>query len=159
MPVAGRGELQLGILIETMRREGYELSVSRPKVLIQFDPKTGTLELQGRFPNPQHTVLPGQFGRVRVRVDQRKDALIVPQRAVQQLQGIQVVYTVGADNRVVQEAVSTGPRIGDGWVIERGLQPGSRIIVEGQLKVRPGESVKPLPYRAAPASGGTAGGN
>jgi len=127
--------------------------------LNQFDPKTGTLELQGRFPNPQHTVLPGQFGRVRVRVDQRKDALIVPQRAVQQLQGIQVVYTVGADNRVVQEAVSTGPRIGDGWVIERGLQPGSRIIVEGQLKVRPGESVKPLPYRAAPASGGTAGGN
>ena len=127
--------------------------------LNQFDPKTGTLELQGRFPNPQHTLLPGQFGRVRMQMEERKDALIVPQRAVQQLQGIQLVYTVGADNRVVQEAVTTGPRVGEGWVIERGLQPGARIIVEGQLKVRPGASVKPLPYRPVPPSGGAAGGN
>jgi membrane fusion protein (multidrug efflux system) len=121
--------------------------------LNQFDPKTGTLELQARFPNPQHTVLPGQFGRVRVRVEMRRDALVVPQRAVQQMQAMQVVYTVGPDSRVLQRAVSTGPRVGEGWVIEQGINAGDRVIVEGQLKVRPGVRVRVLPYRPAGASG------
>lgn len=115
--------------------------------LNQVDPKTGTLELQARFPNPQHTVLPGQFGRVRVRTEERKDAIVVPQKAVQQLQGLQVVYTVGPDNKVTQQAVTTGARVGEGWVIERGLHTGDRLIVEGQLKARPGAAVKPLPYQ------------
>ncbi|MBZ5580176.1 MAG: efflux RND transporter periplasmic adaptor subunit [Acidobacteriia bacterium] len=119
--------------------------------LNQVDPKTGTLELQARFPNPQRTVLPGQFGRVRVQVDERKDALVVPQRAVQQLQSMQMVYTVGPDNRVAARPVTTGARVGDGWVIEQGLRPGDRVIVEGQLRVRPGALVKPLP--AAPSGG------
>jgi len=121
--------------------------------LNQFDPKTGTLELQARFPNPQHTVLPGQFGRVRVRVEIRKDALVIPQKAVQQLQGIQVVYTVGPDSHVLQQAVTTGARIGEGWVIEQGLKAGDRVIVEGQLRVRPGARVRVLPYRPAGTSG------
>lgn len=115
--------------------------------LNQFDPRTGTLELQARFPNRQHTVLPGQFGRVRVRVEMRKDALVVPQKAVQQLQGIQVVYTVGPDDRVVQQAVTTGARIGEGWLIEQGLKASDRVIVEGQLRVRPGVRVRVIPYR------------
>jgi len=119
--------------------------------LNQVDPKTGTLELQARFPNPQHTVLPGQFGRVRVQVEERKDALVVPQRAVQQLQSMQMVYTVGPDNRVAARPVTTGARVGEGWVIERGLQPGDRVIVEGQLRVRPGALVKALP--ASPSGG------
>jgi multidrug efflux pump subunit AcrA (membrane-fusion protein) len=63
------------------------------------DPKTGTLELQASFPNPRHTLLPGQFGRIRVQVDERKDAIVIPQKAVQQLQSMQTVYTVGADNK------------------------------------------------------------
>lgn len=121
--------------------------------LNQFDPKTGTLELQARFPNPQHTVLPGQFGRVRVRVEMRRDALVVPQRAVQQLQGIQVVYTVGSDSHVLQQAVTTGARVGKDWVIEQGLKAGDRVIVEGQLKVRPGARVRVIPYRPDGVSG------
>ena len=121
--------------------------------LNQFDPRTGTLELQARFPNPQHTVLPGQFGRVRVRVEMRTDALVIPQKAVQQLQGIQVVYTVGPDNRVVQQAVTTGARIGEGWLIEQGLKASARVIIEGQLRVRPGARVRVLPYRPAGTSG------
>lgn len=116
--------------------------------LNQVDPKTGTLELQARFPNPQHTVLPGQFGRVRVQVEERHGALVIPQRAVQQLQNMQMVYTVGADNRVAARPVVTGARLGQGWLIEQGLNAGERVIVEGQLKVRPGSIVKPLP--AAP---------
>jgi membrane fusion protein (multidrug efflux system) len=115
--------------------------------LNQVDPKTGTLELQANFPNPQHRLLPGQFGRVRVQVDERKNALLVPQRAVQQLQNMQTVYTVGPDNKVQARPVTTSERVGDRWVIEQGLKPGDRVIVEGQLKVRPGALVQPLPYR------------
>ena len=80
--------------------------------LNQVDPKTGTLELQARFPNPRHTILPGQFGRIRVQVDERKDAIAVPQKAVQQLQSMQAVYTVGPDNKVSMRAVTTGYRFG-----------------------------------------------
>lgn len=121
--------------------------------LNQFDAKTGTLELQARFPNARHTVLPGQFGRVRVRVEMRRDALVIPQKAVQQLQGIQVVYTVGPESRVVQQAVTTGARIGEGWLIEQGLKAGDRVIVDGQLRVRPGARVRVLPYQPAGTSG------
>jgi membrane fusion protein (multidrug efflux system) len=116
--------------------------------LNQVDPKTGTLELQARFPNPQHTVLPGQFGRIRVQVEQRRDALVVPQRSVQQLQNMQIVYTVGPDNRVAARPVTTGARVGEGWIIDQGLAAGDVVIVEGQLKVRPGSLVKPLPAAA-----------
>ena len=72
-----------------------------------MDPKTGTLELQASFPNPKHTLLPGQFGRVRVQVDERKDAIVVPQKAVQQMQSMQTVYTVGPDNKVAACARSS----------------------------------------------------
>jgi len=116
--------------------------------LNQVDPKTGTLELQASFPNPQHTVLPGQFGRVRVQTTIRKNAILVPQKAVQQLQSMQTVYTVGPDDKVLMRAVTTGDRVGSSWIIEQGLQPGERVIVEGQMKVRPGVKVQPRPYRA-----------
>ena len=123
--------------------------------LNQMDAKTGTLELQAQFPNPQHALLPGQFGRVRVQMDDRKNALVVPQRAVQQLQNMQMVYTVDRDNRVEARPITAGARVGDGWVVEKGLQAGDRVIVEGQLKVRPGALVKPLAH--APPVGGPAG--
>jgi len=114
--------------------------------LNQVDPKTGTLELQASFPNPRHTLLPGQFGRIRVQVDERKDAIVIPQKAVQQLQSMQTVYTVGADNKALMRPIVTGNRTGEGWIVEQGLQPGERIVVEGQLKVRPGAAVQPQPY-------------
>ena len=116
--------------------------------LNQVDPKTGTLELQASFPNPQRRLLPGQFGRIRVQVDERKNALLVPQRAVQQLQNLQTVYAVGPDNKVQARPVTTAERVGDQWVIDQGLRPGDRVIVEGQLRVRPGALVRPMPYRA-----------
>jgi len=116
--------------------------------LNQVDPKTATFELQARFPNPRHTMLPGQFGRVRVQVAERKNAILIPQKAVQQLQSVQTVYTVGPDNKVEMKPVTTGDRVGNSWVIEQGLQPGNRVIVEGQQKVRPGSKVQPQPYRA-----------
>jgi membrane fusion protein (multidrug efflux system) len=116
-------------------------------MLNQVDPKTGTLELQASFPNARHTLLPGQFGRIRVQVDERKDAIEIPQKAVQQVQSMQAVYTVGPDNKALLRAIVTGNRSGELWIVEKGLKPGERIIVEGQLKVRPGATVQPQPYR------------
>jgi membrane fusion protein (multidrug efflux system) len=120
--------------------------------LNQVDPKTGTLELQASFPNPRHTLLPGQFGRVRVQVDERKDAIAIPQKAVQQIQSMQTVYTLDENNRALVRAIVTGNRVGELWIVEEGLKPGERIVVEGQLKVRPGAPVQPQPYRE-PKSG------
>ena len=116
-------------------------------MLNQVDPKTGTLELQASFPNARHTLLPGQFGRIRVQVDERKDAIEIPQKAVQQVQSMQAVYTVGPDNKALLRAIVTGNRSGEMWIVEQGLKTGERIIVEGQLKVRPGATVQPQPYR------------
>ena len=116
--------------------------------LNQVDPKTATLELQARFPNSRRTVLPGQFGRVRVQVADRKNAILVPQRAIQQLQSMQTVYTVGPNNTVEVKPVTTGDRVGNSWIVQQGLQAGDRVVVEGQQKVRPGSKVQPQPYRA-----------
>ena len=115
--------------------------------LNQVDPRTGTLEVQARFPNPQNVVLPGQFGRVRFQTKERQDVIVVPQRAVQQNQSIQSVYTVGDGNKIEARPVKTGERVGKDWIIEQGLRPGDRVVVEGLLSVRPGVSVKPIPYK------------
>lgn len=112
----------------------------------QVDPKTGTLELQATFANPQKTILPGQYGRVRVSIEDRKNALLVPQRSVTETQGLQSVFTVGADNKVLARGVSMGERVGDRWVVLQGLKDGERVIVEGLQKVRPGAIVKPEAY-------------
>jgi membrane fusion protein, multidrug efflux system len=113
----------------------------------QVDAKTGTLELQSTFPNPKRTILPGQFGRVRLTQDERKNVIVIPQKAVQELQGLQSVLTVGPDNTVQARSVSTGDRIGERWIINQGLKPGDRVIVEGVQKARPGAVVNPQPYR------------
>ena len=122
-------------------------------VLNQVDPRTGTLEVQARFPNPEGRLLPGQFGRVRLRTEERKGAILVPQRAVQQVQSTQSVYTVGAGNKVEAHAVKTAERIGNDWIIEQGLKPGDKVIVEGQLRIRPGMPVTPKPFQAERKAG------
>lgn len=117
--------------------------------LNQVDPRTGTLEVQAKFPNPKSLLLPGQFGRVRFAMRQRKNAILIPQRAVQQNQNIQSVYTVGAGDKIEARAVVMGERVGDDWIVEQGLRAGDRVVVEGVLSVRPGVVVRPVPYRKA----------
>src|SRR5207249_1426434 len=121
--------------------------------LNQVDPRTGTLEVQAEFPNPQHRLLPGQFGRVRYVAEHRTGVILIPQRAVQQNQSLQSVYTVGPNNVVESRVVKTGPRVGESWLIEQGLKPGDRVIVEGLLTARPGVVVNPQPYHEKPAPG------
>jgi membrane fusion protein (multidrug efflux system) len=123
-------------------------------VLNQVDPRTGTIELQARFPNPKGVVLPGQFGRVRFRTEERKGAILVPQRSVLQVQNMQTVYTVGAGNKVEGHAVTTGERVGEDWIIEQGIKPGDKVIVEGQLRIRPGMPVRPTPFQNGRPVGG-----
>jgi len=113
------------------------------------DVKTGTITVAAAFPNPDRLLRPGQFARVRAVVEVEKAALLVPQRAVSELQGVRQVTVVGSDNKVEVRAVQTGERLGALWVIEKGLAAGERIVVEGLQKVRPGLVVIP---KEAPAS-------
>ena len=103
-----------------------------------MDPQTGTILLEAAFPNPGAIVRPGQYARVRAAVDLKKGAILVPQRAVSELQGIYNVAVVGGDDTVELRIVKPGERIGNLWVIDSGLKAGERIVVEGLQKVRPG---------------------
>jgi len=120
----------------------------------QVDPKTGTIRISALFPNPGNILRPGQYAKARFKVQDRAGALLVPQRAVQELQGKNFVWVVDDANKVSQRGVTVGQRFGSDWVIEEGLKPGERIVVEGLQKVREGAPVQPLP--APPASQHTA---
>src|SRR6266850_2415271 len=109
--------------------------------------KTGTLTIKGFFPNPHNILRPGQYARVRAELDVRPGALVVPQRAVTELQGGARVAVVGADGKVEIRAVELGPRTGDLWVVEKGVKAGENVIVSGLQYLRPG-----MPVTAKPAS-------
>ena len=114
----------------------------------QVDVKTGTLRLQGLFPNPGNILRPGQFARVRAVTKTRRGALLVPQRAVTELQGSYQVAVVGKDNKVEIRPVKVGERIGSQWIIDTGLKPGERVVVEGVQRVKAGMTVNPKPLKA-----------
>jgi RND family efflux transporter MFP subunit len=115
----------------------------------QVDIETGTMLIQGLFPNPGNLLRPGQYAKVRATIETKAGALLIPQRAVQELQGTYQVAVVGADNKVAMRTVKAGPRVGTSWVIDEGLQPGERVVVEGLQKVRDGATVNPKPADAA----------
>jgi membrane fusion protein (multidrug efflux system) len=117
--------------------------------------QTGTILVEIAFPNPGGVVRPGQFGRVRVAIDEKKDAILVPQRAVTEMQGIYSVAVVKPDDTIDLRMVKVGPRVGTEWVIDDGLKAGEKIVVEGVQKVRAGTKVTPIPMattEAAPAA-------
>jgi membrane fusion protein (multidrug efflux system) len=108
------------------------------------DLKTGTITLVGLFPNPEHLLRPGQYAKVRASVGVSRGALLVPQRAVWEVQGNSQVALVGGDNKVEIRPIQTGARVGTLVVVEKGLQLGNRIVVEGIQKVSPGQLVNPI---------------
>ena len=112
----------------------------------QVDPKTGAIRLAGTFPNPDNVLRPGQYGRVRAVTSTKADALLVPQRAVSQLQGGYQVAVVGADNHIEIRSVKVGDRTDALWIIEDGLKPGESVVVEGLQRIKPGAAVNPKPY-------------
>ena len=117
-----------------------------------IDPTTGTLTLEADFPNPDRIVLAGQFARVRGSSDQRKGALVVPQRAVMEIQGLFQLAVVGDDGTVDIRQVEMGPRIDDDWIVDSGLEPGERVALEGLQRLRPGTKV--VAKQASPAQEG-----
>jgi membrane fusion protein (multidrug efflux system) len=120
----------------------------------QVDERTGTIKVAAIFPNPGNLLRPGQFAKVRALLETQKDALLVPQRAVNEIQGRCQVAVVGPDNRVDLRWVKVGERLGNLWVIEEGLKPGERVVVEGLQKVKAGMTVIPKPYQEAQAASG-----
>jgi len=111
----------------------------------QVDVKTGTLRVQGVFPNPGNVLRPGEYARIRTIIATRRGALLVPQKAVSELQGNYQVAVVGSDNKVQIRPVKVGERAGTDWIIEQGLKPGERVVAEGVQKVRGGLTVNPKP--------------
>ena len=109
---------------------------------------TGAIRIAGLFPNPGNILRPGQYARVRGATSIKRGALLVPQRAVTELQGSYQVAVVDNENKVSIQPVKVGERIGSKWIIDEGLKPGDRVIVAGMLKARPGAQVNPKPSAA-----------
>jgi membrane fusion protein (multidrug efflux system) len=107
------------------------------------DPTTGTIRMTAIFPNPGNILRPGQFGRVRLKVEDRTGALLVAQRAVVEMQGKNFVWVVDDSNKASMRSVTPGPRIGSDWLIDSGLKPGDRVVVEGLQMLTEGGLVKP----------------
>jgi membrane fusion protein (multidrug efflux system) len=129
-------------------QKGTVISVDR-----QVDVRTGTIAVRGSFPNPGNILRPGQYARVRMALETKKGAILVPQRAVNELQGSFQVGVVDADGKADIRVVEPGPRVGSLWIINKGLMPGDKVIVEGLTRVRAGQAVvvKPAASQAATA--------
>jgi len=112
----------------------------------QIDVRTGSIRLAAIFENPRNLLRPGQFGLVRTTVRTQRDAILVPQRAVIETQGLYQVMIVEAGDKVGARPIKVGDRIGSDWIVTSGLSAGETILVEGQQKVRPGMVVHPKPY-------------
>ncbi len=114
----------------------------------QVNQSTGAIRIAALFPNPGNILRPGGYGRVRTAVRVQKDALLVPQRAVSELQGGYQVAVVDGENKVSIRTVKVGDRVGTEWIVVEGLKQGERVVVEGVQKVRPGMQVNPKPFAA-----------
>lgn len=119
----------------------------------QVNESTGAIRLAGLFPNPDNILRPGGYGRVRAVIRTQQGALLVPQRAVTELQGGYQVAVVDGENNVNIRTITPGDRVGSEWIIADGLKPGDKVVAEGIQKVRQGAHVNPKPYVAAEAKG------
>ncbi len=109
----------------------------------QMNPQTGAIRIAAEFPNPNNILRPGQFGRVRGETQIHHDGLLIPQVAVQELQGMQQIYVAGADHKAHLTTVELGPQVGANWLVESGVAPGARVIVDNLQKLRDGAPVSP----------------
>lgn len=113
-----------------------------------IDPTTGTITLEAQFPNPDRTLRSGQFSKVRVMVDIEKNAVVIPQKAITEMQGIYQVNAIDTKNKIEVRVVEVGPKVGVDWVITKGLKAGDRVAIIGSLFIQPGATVLPITYVA-----------
>lgn len=123
-------------------QHGRALLVNR-----EVDSRTGTIQVRGEFPNPGNVLRPGQYGRIRAVTQQLKGALLIPQAAVSELQGVYQIGVVSPDNKVEIRRVTLGPQSGEMWVVESGLKLGENVVVDGLQRVRTGMVVTPTPFK------------
>ena len=136
---APRGKARLDLVLSdgsVYDQKGHVVTVDR-----NIDPTTGTLGVEALFPNPSGLLRPGQFGRIRAPVTTRMNAIVVPQRAVREMQGTFSVGVLKPDSTVELRPVKAGARVGSEWVVDSGLVAGDVIVIEGMQKVRPGAKV------------------
>jgi len=112
----------------------------------QVDAQTGAIRIAGIFPNPDNILRPGQYARVRAATSIQENALLVPQRAVNQLQGLYRVAVIGSDNKVSIRTITPGPTVGQMWVVQDGLKGGETVLVDGTQRVNSGTTVRPRPF-------------
>jgi membrane fusion protein (multidrug efflux system) len=135
------GQLRFDLLLSDESSHPYQGTF---RVLDRsVDPTTGTMKVEASFPNPGSYLRPGQFARVRVAVAEKENAILVPQRAIQELQGAKTVLVVDQENKAVVRTVKLGDKVDKDVVVLDGLNAGERVIVEGMQKVRPGSQVNP----------------
>jgi membrane fusion protein (multidrug efflux system) len=123
----------------------------------EVDSRTGTIQVRGEFPNPRNILRPGQYARIRAVTELRKDALLIPQQAVSELQGIYQVGVVASDNTVTIKNVKLGPQFGDMWVVEKGLNAGDNVVVDGLQRIKNGMTVSPTPFKDTQANASLGG--
>jgi membrane fusion protein (multidrug efflux system) len=143
---AYRAEMELQLILSdgsTYPAPGKWLFTSR-----QVDVNTGTLQIAGLFPNPDYILRPGQYALVRAKIETRHGAILLPQRAVMELQGSYQVATVDAENKAHIQSIQVGEQVGNDWLIEKGLAPNDRVVVEGSQRVKEGTVLDPQPYKA-----------
>jgi len=144
---AGQRGRQLSDLVITLVLADGSMHPDKGKFVFvdrAVDVKTGTLRMRAEFPNPTKLLRPGMFARIKVDLGVRPDSILVPERAIAELQGKNFVWVIGEDNKATQRPVAVGQQIGESLLITEGLKPGERIVVEGLQKVRDGAVVKPM---------------
>jgi RND family efflux transporter MFP subunit len=117
----------------------------------RINPSTGSLQVRGTFPNPDHLLLPGRYVRVRVPVGAQTEAMLLPESAVMTDQGQKVVFVVNTENKIEARVVRLGPTARGLRVVSEGLKPDERVVIKGMQRVRPGVKVEPEEGKITPA--------
>jgi len=155
--IRGTGNLKSAALpsIEFIQANGepYPMLGQLAYVNRQIGTETGTIQMAAQFSNKGAALRPGGFGRVRIQTGLNKNALLIPQAAVIEVQSLYQVVVVGADNKASFRPVKVGEQVGASWIISEGLKSGEKVVVEGFMKVREGTPVNPKPYVMASTAG------
>jgi membrane fusion protein, multidrug efflux system len=153
-----KSENAIPLTLTLANGEAYPLKGRIDFVDRQMNAQTGAIRIAASFPNPNNILRPGQFGRVRGETQLRHNALLIPQVAVQEMQGMQQVYVAGTDDKAHLTTVELGPQVGTSWLVEGGIAPGAQVIVDNLQKLREGAPVNPHPAAATVASASSAAG-
>ena len=154
--IRGKQAKNLPHIVEFIQANGKTFPEKGSIILVsrEITSQTGTIQLAAAFPNKGASLRPGGFGRIRLEAGTLKNAMLIPQAAVIEVQSLYQVVVVGPDNKASYRPIKVGDRVGTNWIVQEGLKPGEKVVVEGFMKVREGTPVNPRPYKAAVVAGG-----